>query len=93
MPLPEFSEDFVEEDTSNLASAWNWCDSSNNKCTPVKDQGQCGSCWAFSSIEAIESAWMIKGNPMTVMSEQELVDCSGSTGNAGCNGGWYFWSY
>jgi hypothetical protein len=39
MPLPEFDEEVVEEDISNLATAWNWCDSTNNKCTPVKDQG------------------------------------------------------
>ena len=59
----------------------------------MKDQLYCGSCWAFSSIEAIESAWKIAGNDLVVMSEQELVDCSRSAGNAGCGGGWYFWSY
>jgi len=94
MPLPEFTEftgEVDEVDISNIATAYNWCTS--GKCTGVKNQGSCGSCWAFSSIEAIESAWAIKGNALTVMSEQELVDCSSSTGNAGCNGGWYFWSY
>ena len=81
-------EDVVE---ANYPSTWDWRD--QGKVTAVKDQGSCGSCWAFSSIEAIESAWMIAGNDEVIMSEQELVDCSSSTGNAGCNGGWYFWSY
>ena len=62
--------------------------------TPVKDQGQCGSCWAFSSIEAIESAYVIAGNSQKIMSPQELVDCTKSIlGNHGCSGGWYYNSY
>ena len=55
----------------------------------VKDQKSCGSCWAFSAIAAIESAYAIKENREPEnFSEQQLVDCSWGQGNEGCNGGW-----
>jgi len=58
------------------------------KVTPVKNQGQCGSCWAFSAIGAVESAVLVAGRAQQLFSEQQLVDCSRSYGNAGCSGGW-----
>ncbi|EAR89598.3 papain family cysteine protease (macronuclear) [Tetrahymena thermophila SB210] len=56
-----------------------------NAVTPVKNQGQCGSCWAFSTVGGLEGAYAIATGNLTSFSEQQIVDCSKA--NAGCNGG------
>lgn len=57
------------------------------KVSPVKNQKACGSCWAFSATGSMEAAYRIFKNKELEFSEQELVDCSSSYGNHGCNGG------
>jgi cathepsin L len=71
-------------DPSTLASSVDWV--ANGAVNGVKDQGSCGSCWSFSAVAAIESAYKIKYGSLKSFAEQELVSCD--TKDSGCNGGW-----
>ncbi len=81
-----FCSHYIQKfDTSSLPTTWDW--NSQGKVTPIKNQGQCGSCWAFSTTGSLESAYAISKNKLYSLSEQELMDCSHSFGNQGCEGG------
>jgi len=69
--------------TLNVSGSIDW--RTKNKVTAVKDQGNCGSCWAFSATEEIETAWLMAGNPQTILSPQQITSCDKI--DEGCNGG------
>ena len=78
-PFPYLETIFSQN--NNLTYNWN----TTGLLSPVKNQGRCGSCWAFSATSALETFMRINGYNITRLSEQELVDCSKE--NYGCNGG------
>ena len=70
---------------------FDWRDSGT--VTPVKNQGMCGSCWAFSAAESIESQYMIQTGKLIELSEQEILDCTNIPGAGGCAGGTEQYAY
>jgi C1A family cysteine protease len=72
---------------TDIATSMDW--STNSAVVnPVKDQGQCGSCWAFSAVGTVESAYAIAAGKLGSYAEQQVVDCSTNGGSMGCNGGY-----
>ena len=86
LQVPKRSYKEVDVTSTSINGDIDWV--AAGKVTPVKNQASCGSCWAFSATAAHESAIMIKTGSPVSLSEQQLVDCSRSYGNQGCNGGW-----
>jgi len=82
--LPPRTQPASNDHPMGIPTAFDWA---NNKSvvTPIKDQEQCGSCWAFSATEGLESAWGLAGNPIAVLAPQQIVDCDSS--DSGCDGG------
>ncbi len=70
------------------AASFNWAD--NNGVTPVRDQGGCGSCWAFGTHGAFEGSYAILNQSLIDSAEQETLDCSGA---GDCGGGWWAYQY
>src|SRR5689334_7789099 len=96
MPNKNFSRDYKapapKTDFSQVAKGfkpaptnWNWF--TQGVCTPIYNQGQCGSCWAFSATETIESYHAVQGSTLTGLSIEQIVDCDTAGEDQGCEGG------
>jgi len=89
VPLNETVNRPLLELDAPLAAVVDW--RTKGAVTPVKDQGQCGSCWAFSATEAIESYFFLKTGKLATLSPQQITSCDKVDG--GCNGGWPYRAY
>ncbi|CAN1298036.1 Senescence-specific cysteine protease SAG39 [Linum perenne] len=79
------SSSFKYENASSVPDTMDW--RTKGAVNPIKDQGQCGGCWAFSAVAAVEGLMKISTGKLVSLSEQELIDCDKTTNDQGCNGG------
>jgi len=80
--IPEFV-DTGSMQLEAIPKSFDW--RSKGAVTAVKNQEQCGSCWAFSTTEGVESAWFMAGHPLPNLAPQQIVDCDNN--DDGCDGG------
>ncbi|MGD9210935.1 MAG: C1 family peptidase, partial [Desulfobacteraceae bacterium] len=78
------------EAESDLPSEFDWCDEYG--CTPIKNQGNCGACWAFATVGVFENVMKIQDSVTIPLSEQYLISCN-SEGYNCTNGGWWVHEY
>jgi len=69
----------------DLPTSWDW--RTKNVVNPIQNQGQCGSCWAFSATETVESFWFLSNGTLPILAPQQIVDCDFWPVDEACNGG------
>jgi len=84
--LIKATQTYVPKNVKDLPESFDWKD--KNAVTAVKDQGQCGSCYIFSTVCNIETVWKNAGHDLISLSEQQVLDCDKV--DDGCGGGWMF---
>jgi len=77
---------FVPDASVEVPTSLDWRE--HGVVTPVKNQKSCGSCWAHSAVETVESLWAMAGHNLTAFSVQQVVSCDDEDG--ACRGGWYY---
>ena len=75
--------ELLPDPSTEIPESFDWRD--KGVVTPVKKQGECGSCWSFATAATMESQYLLKINKSLIMSEQQLIDCDKT--NKGCRGG------
>ena len=91
--IPKSQQSLQIESTEQISDdeEINWVE--KGYVTSIKDEGACGACWAFAAIGPLEAMIKQQGKPLVSLSAQQLMDCSNSYGNYGCNGGYMDSSY